>query len=171
MMAGLLIALRKCDRRRSQRVFNACLLPLIDDHQGEFRPQRYGREGTCFQSITSFPRPLSKRTLPEALRPRASSTTPPFLAQPTTRKTISDARRSRPGGTYAREVELADVDSHAYIAGRLIPRSKRYATRLAAFSGNERPKSDWRSTTRLDLRRLRQRLQALVPPVRQFAHC
>jgi hypothetical protein len=113
----LQIALRKCDRRRSQRVFNACLLPAIEHDEGEFRPQGYGREGTCFQIDHLIPKTTIKKNSPGSTEAESIVNYAPILGSSNNAQNhLRCSEKLAPGGTYAREVELPDVDSHPYIA-------------------------------------------------------
>jgi hypothetical protein len=113
----LLIALRKCDRRRSQRVFNACLLPAIEHDEGEFIPQRFGRDGTCFQIDHLIPKTTIKKNSPGSTEAESIVNYAPILGSTNNAQNhLRCSEKLAPGGTYAREVELADVHSHPYVA-------------------------------------------------------
>lgn len=111
----LRIVLRKADRRRSQRVFNACLLPPSEKPE-EFTPQRYGREADRYQMDHLIPKITIVRNARGSTEAESIVNYAPILG--TTNNTQNHLRCSEKlahAGTYRREVEFSGDRAHPYL--------------------------------------------------------
>jgi hypothetical protein len=111
----LKISLRKADRRRAQRVFNACLLPehgqVID-----FAPYSFGREADRYQIDHLIPKVTIKRNDPGSVEAESIVNFAPIRT--TTNNSQNHLRCSeklRSGGTFSREIEMSEGAAHPYV--------------------------------------------------------
>lgn len=112
----LRIALKKCDRRRSQRAFNACLLPSAEN-ANSFAPQRYGSGHDCYQIDHLIPKILINSNSRGSVEADTIGNFAPILG--TTNNAQNFLRCSEkliPGGTYTREVELTKDKAHPLLS-------------------------------------------------------
>lgn len=112
----LRVSLKKCDRRRSQRVFNACLLPPIEN-ANSFSPQRYGSGHDCYQIDHLIPKieidgkcrgSIEADTIVNFAPIRGSSNN--------AQKFLRCSEKLVPGSTYSREVELTKDQAHPILS-------------------------------------------------------
>lgn len=114
-MDWLKISLRKADRKRAQRVFNACLLPKRGQ-EGGFSPQIYGREADRYQIDHLIPKITIKRNDPGSMEAESVVNFAPIRGETNNAQNhLRCSEKLQAGGTFDREIEITGEAAHPYL--------------------------------------------------------
>lgn len=109
-------SLKKCDRRRSQRVFNASLLPPVENVHS-FAPQRYGSGHDCYQIDHLIPKILINRKSRGSMEADTIANFAPILGSTNNAQNfLRCSEKLVSGGTYSREVDLTKGQAHPLLS-------------------------------------------------------